>query len=141
LITPDVKLGKNVKIWQPELVNLYNCTIGDNCKVGAFVEIGKGVKIGNNCLIQAFAYICEGVTIEADVFLGQHSMFINDKFPPSDKRWQTLVKEGASIGAGVIIMCGVTIGKNARIGAGSVVTKDIPDGALAYGNPARVVVK
>jgi len=141
LITPDVKLGKNVKIWYPTLVNLYNCWIGDDCHIASFVEIGKGVTIGKQCLIEAFAFIPEGVTIEDNVFVGPGVCFTNDRKPPSDKRELTLVKQGASIGANSTIICGVTIGKNARIGAGSVVTKDIPDGALAYGNPARIVVK
>lgn len=134
----NCKIGNDVKIWQPALVNLYECTIGDNCHIGAFVEIGKGVKIGDNCLIQAHAYICEGVTLENNVFVGQHSAFINDKFPPSKQRWETIVKEDASIGAGAIIMCGITIGKGAWIGAGAVVTKSIPPYAIAYGNPAQV---
>jgi acetyltransferase-like isoleucine patch superfamily enzyme len=137
VITPDVKLGKNVIIYQPELVNLYGCEIGDNCHIAAFVEVGKDVKIGSNCLIQAFAYICEGVILKDNVFVGQGVKFCNDKYPPSDKRWTTLVQEGASIGAGAIIMCGITIGKGAKIGAGSVVTHDIPGGAIVAGNPAR----
>lgn len=138
MIASDVKLGKNVKVWHDEIVNLYGCTIGDNCHIGSFVEIGKGVKVGKGCLIQAYAYICEGVTLEEDVFVGQGVLFINDPFPPSDKRGETIVGQGASIGAGSIIMCGITIGRKAMIGAGSVVTKNIPPYAIAYGNPAKV---
>jgi len=138
LIAPDVKLGNNVRIWHPELVNLFGCTIGDNVKIGTFVEIGRDVKIGAGCLIEAFCFICSGVTLEDNVFCAPHVCFTNDFWPPSGKRRPTLVKEGASIGANSTIVCGVTIGKHAMIGAGSVVTKDIPDYAMAYGNPAKV---
>lgn len=138
MIAPDVKLGKHVKIWYEELINLYGCTIGDDTRIASFVEIGKSVKIGARCFIEAFAYIPEGVIIEDDVFVGPAVKFSNDKYPPSGKRWKTLVKEGASIGANCTIVCGITIGKHAMIGAGAVVTKDVPDYALAYGNPARI---
>jgi len=150
MIGDDVKLGHNVMIYHPEMVNLYGCEIGDNTKIGAFVEIRKQVKIGRNCKIQAFAFIPEGVTIEDGVFIGPHACFINDRFPRAtingrlreDTDWQiekTLVKKGASIGANATILCGLTIGENALIAAGSIVTKDIPANTLAAGNPARVV--
>lgn len=149
LITPDVKLGKNVKIYG--FVNLYGCEIGDNTKIGAFVEIQKGAKIGKNCKISSHTFICEGVTIEDGVFIGHHVIFINDKYPRATNEqgalqtevdWvvrPTLVKRGASIGSGAVIMCDVTIGENAVIGAGSVVTKDVPPNAVVAGNPARVL--
>lgn len=149
LIAPDVKLGKNVKIYG--FVNLYGCEIGDNTKIGAFVEIQKGAKIGKNCKISSHTFICEGVTIEDGVFIGHHVIFINDKYPRATNEqgvlqtevdWivrPTLVKRGASIGSGAVIMCDVTIGENAIIGAGSVVTKDVPPNAVVAGNPARVL--
>lgn len=150
MIREDVRLGKNVKIYHPELVNLYGCEIGDNTKIGAFVEIRKQVKIGKNCKIQAFAFIPEGVTVEDDVFIGPHVCFINDKFPRATvagrlreetdwKAEKTLVERGASIGANATILCGLTIGKNAMVAAGSVVTKDVPANAIVMGNPARIV--
>ncbi len=150
MISKDVKLGVNVKVFHPELVNLYGCEIGDNTKIGTFVEIRKQVKIGRNCKIQAFVFIPEGVTVEDNVFIGPHVCFINDKFPRAtiggrleeDRDWEiceTLVKEGASVGANSTILCGVTIGENAMIGAGSVVTKDVPADMVVSGNPARVV--
>lgn len=153
MITKDVKLGKNVKIYHPDLVNLYGCTIGNNCVIGAFVEIRKQVKIGNNVKIQAFAFIPELVTIGDGVFIGPHVCFINEKHPKavdekgkllkpmSLKSLPTLVKKQANIGAGAIIMCGVTIGKGAIVGAGAVVVKNIPDGATVIGNPARILRK
>ena len=137
------KIGKNTKIWDKKgLWGEYE--IGDNCKVGKFVEIG-GAKIGNNCKIEAFAFIPPGVTIEDDVFIGPHACFTNDLYPravPREGRWElvkTLVKKGASIGANSTIVCGVTIGKYAMVGAGSVVTKDVPDHTLVVGNPARII--
>jgi len=150
VIKEDVKLGKDVKIYHPELVNLYGCEIGDNTKIGAFVEIRKQVKIGKNCKIQAFVFIPEGVTVEDDVFIGPHVCFINDRFPRAtvDGRLQdetdwklekTHVQKGASIGANATILCGVTIGKNAMVAAGSFVTKDVAADALVAGNPARFV--
>jgi len=136
--TKNCKIGKNTKIWH--FTNLYGCEIGDNCMIGSFVEIGKA-KIGNNCRIEAHAFIPEGVTIEDNVFIGPHVCFTNDKYPKATGEWQlkkTLVKEGASIGANATILCGITIGKNSLIGAGSVVTKDVPDNTVVVGNPAKV---
>lgn len=147
-IASDVKLGENVKIY--EFVNLYGCEIGDNTKVGAFVEITKGVKIGKNCKISSHTFICDGVTIEDSVFVGHNVTFINDKFPRAAKdgrlmeagEWElvpTLVRRGASIGSSATILCGVTIGENAVVGAGSVVTKDVPDNTIVAGVPARIL--
>ena len=150
-IASDVKLGKNVQIF--DFVNLYGCTIGDNTKVGAFVEIQKGVVIGKNCKISSHTFICEGVTIQDSAFIGHHVVFINDKFPASvnevgdlktDAGWSvipTVVEAEAAIGSNSTILCGVTIGKNAVIGAGSVVTKDVPRGAVVCGNPAKILKK
>jgi acetyltransferase-like isoleucine patch superfamily enzyme len=149
LIAPGVKLGRNVKIYG--FVNLYGCEIGDNTKIGAFVEVQKGVKIGKNCKISSHSFICEGVTIEDEVFVGHHVVFINDKYPratnergelQTEEDWQlqpTVVKRRASIGSGAVILCGVTIGENAVVGAGSVVTKDVPPYTIVVGNPARVL--
>jgi len=147
-IAPDVKLGKNVRIF--DFVNLYGCEIGDNTKVGTFVEIQKGVKVGRNVKISSHTFICEGVSIEDDVFIGHNVSFINDRHPRSTNQggglqsetdWKvvlTLVKRGASIGTSATIMCGVTIGERAMVGAGSVVTKDVPPDAVVVGVPARV---
>jgi acetyltransferase-like isoleucine patch superfamily enzyme len=147
-ITPDVKLGNNVRIF--DFVNLYGCEIGDNSKVGAFVEIQKGVKVGKNVKISTHTFICEGVTIEDDVFVGHNVSFINDKYPratnpggtlQTEADWKvvpTLIKRGASIGTSSTILCGVTVGENSIVGAGSVVTKDIPPNVIAVGVPARV---
>jgi UDP-2-acetamido-3-amino-2,3-dideoxy-glucuronate N-acetyltransferase len=147
-IAADVKLGKNVKMSQ--FINLYGCEIGDNTKIGAFVEIQKNAKVGNNCKISSHTFVCEGVTIEDDVFIGHGVTFINDSYPraTSDGRLQTeadwkvettLVKKGASIGSGATILSNVTIGENAIVGAGSVVTRDVPDSVIAAGNPAKVL--
>jgi acetyltransferase-like isoleucine patch superfamily enzyme len=148
LIADDVKLGKNVKIYG--YVNLYGCHIDDNTKIGAFVEIQKNVRIGKNCKISTHTFICEGVTIEDNVFIGHNVTFINDKYPcavnpkgelQTDEDWEvipTLVKRGASIGSSSTILCGITVGENAMIGAGSVVTKDVPDNAQAVGVPAKI---
>lgn len=142
-ITKDVKLGKNVKIY--DFVNLYGCEIGDNTKVGALVEIQKGAKIGKNCIISTHTFICEGVTIEDNVFVGHNVSFINDKYPRAPAgNWKlipTLVKKGASIGTSATILAGVTIGENALVGAGSVVTEDVPPNTVVVGNPAKFLRK
>ena len=146
LIAPDVKLGENVKIYN--FTNLYGCEIGDNTKIGTFVEIQKGAKIGKNCKISSHTFICEGVEIEDDVFIGHNVSFINDKIPrataegkmQTEADWKvipTLVKKGASVGTSATILCGITIGENAIVGAGSVVTKDVPANAVVVGNPAK----
>ena len=146
-ISNDVKLGKQVKVYG--FVNLYGCEIGDNTKIGTFVEIQKGATIGRNCKISSHTFICEGVTIEDGVFVGHNVTFINDRYPRAtndsgqlqdEEDWQceaTLVKRGASIGSSATILCGVTIGENAMVGAGSVVTHDVPAGATVVGNPAK----
>jgi acetyltransferase-like isoleucine patch superfamily enzyme len=147
-IAPDVKLGKNVRIFS--FTNLYGCEIGDDVKIGTFVEIQKGSKIGNRCKISSHTFICEGVTLEDDVFIGHNVVFTNDRYPRATANGQlqteadwacipTLVKNGASIGSGVVLLCGITIGEKAMIGAGSVVTKDVPAGATVAGNPARII--
>ncbi len=146
-ISDDVKLGENVKL--SKFINLYGCAIGDNTKIGAFVEIQKNARIGNNCKISSHTFICEGVDIEDDVFVGHGVTFINDTFPratnpggalQTEEDWRverTLVKKGASIGSGATILSNVTIGEKAIIGAGSVVTKDVPPNTVFAGNPAR----
>jgi acetyltransferase-like isoleucine patch superfamily enzyme len=148
-IAPDVKLGKNVRIY--DFTNLYGCEIGDDVKIGTFVEIQKGAKIGNRCKVSSHTFICEGVTLEDEVFVGHNVTFINDRYPratngggqlQTEADWvcvPTLVKRGASIGSGATLLCGVTVGENATIGAGSVVTKDVPPGTVVAGNPARIV--
>jgi acetyltransferase-like isoleucine patch superfamily enzyme len=150
-IAPDVKLGKDTKVY--DFVNLYGCEIGDRSKVGTFVEIQKGAKIGNDCKISSHTFICEGVTIEDGVFVGHNVSFINDKYPRStttggalqtEADWKvvtTLVKKGASIGTSTTVLCGVTIGENAIVGSGSVVTKDVPANTVVAGVPARVLRK
>ena len=149
-INPDVILGARVKIFHPTLVNLYGCRIGDDTKVGAFVEIQKGAVIGQRCKISSHTFICEGVTIEDEVFVGHGVMFINDPRPratsggqlQTEADWQvvpTRVATGASIGSGAAIMCGVTIGEHAMIGAGAVVTRDVPAHATVAGVPARLL--
>ena len=151
MIAADVRLGENVVIYHPDLVNLYGCELDDGCKVGAFVEIRKQVKVGRNVKIQAFAFIPEGVTIEDGAFIGPHVCFTNDKYPQAinpdgslmeTDDWEiipTLVKEGANVGANATIMCGITIGEHALVGAGAVVTRDVPAYAIVAGVPARVV--
>jgi acetyltransferase-like isoleucine patch superfamily enzyme len=148
-IAPDVKLGKGVRLFA--FVNLYGCEIGDDVKIGTFVEIQKGAKIGKRCKISSHTFICEGVQIEDEVFVGHGVTFINDRYPratsesgalQTEADWQcvpTVVKRRASIGSGATILCGVTIGEGALIGAGSVVTKDVPPRAVVAGNPARVL--
>jgi acetyltransferase-like isoleucine patch superfamily enzyme len=147
-IAADVRLGKNVKL--AKFLNLYGCRIGDNTKIGAFVEIQKNASVGDNCKISSHSFICEGVTIEDDVFIGHGVMFINDLYPratsgsgalQTEADWKverTLVRRGASIGSGATILANVTIGENALVGAGSVVTKDVPANAVVAGNPARL---
>jgi UDP-2-acetamido-3-amino-2,3-dideoxy-glucuronate N-acetyltransferase len=149
-IAPDVKLGQRVRIF--DFTNLYGCEIGDDVKIGAFVEIQKGVKVGNRCKISSHTFICEGVCLEDEVFIGHNVTFINDRFPratngatgqlQTESDWvcvPTRIKRGASIGSGATLLCGITIGENAVIGAGSVVTKDVPAGAVVAGNPARLI--
>ena len=139
MVDKSCSIGEGTKIWHPELVNLYGCRIGNNCNIGAFVEIGPGVVIGNNVRIAARCFIPEGVTIEDDCFIGPRATFCNDRFPPSSKdQWEKiLVRRGASIGAAAVILPGVTIGERAVIGAGSVVTRDVAAGETIYGIPAR----
>src|SRR5580698_7584676 len=149
-IAANVVLGRGVKIFQPDLVNLYGCSVGDESKIGAFVEVQKNVAIGSRCKISSHTFVCDGVTIEDDVFIGHGVMFINDLYPratapggelQTEADWQvvpTRVKRGASIGSGSVILAGVTIGEGALIGAGAVVTRDVPDHQIAKGVPARL---
>ena len=151
VIAPDVKLGQDVIIYN--FVNLYGCEIGDGTKIGSFVEIQKGVFVGRNCKVSSHSFICEGVTIADEVFIGHGVIFINDKYPrataadgslQSEDDWsvvETIVGRGASIGSGATILCGVTIGEYAIVGAGAVVTRDVPAGTSAAGNPARLLIK
>ena len=148
-IATDVRLGRNVRIY--DFTNLYGCEIGDDVRIGAFVEIQKGAKIGNRCKISSHTFICEGVTLEDGVFVGHHVVFTNDLYPratneegqlQTDEDWEcipTLVKRGASIGSGAVLLCGITVGEDSVIGAGSVVTRDVPRGAIVAGNPARII--
>jgi UDP-2-acetamido-3-amino-2,3-dideoxy-glucuronate N-acetyltransferase len=147
----DVKLGERVKTFG--FINIYGCEIGNDVKIGTFVEIQRGVKIGNRCKISSHTFICEGVTLEEEVFVGHGVMFTNDLFPRATNArgiqktsidWNclpTLVKRGASIGSGTTLLCGITVGERAFVGAGSVVTKDVPAGATVVGNPARILLK
>jgi acetyltransferase-like isoleucine patch superfamily enzyme len=149
VIAPDVKLGKNVRF--SKFINLYGCSIGDGTKIGAFVEIQKNSSVGANCKISSHTFICEGVTIEDNVFVGHNVAFINDTYPraanpdgtlQTEADWKvesTVVKKGASIGSGSTILANLTIGEGAIVGAGSVVTKDVPPRTIAAGNPARVL--
>ena len=148
-ITPDVKLGEGVKL--SRFINLYGCEVGDNTKIGAFVEVQKNARIGKSCKISSHTFVCEGVVIEDNVFVGHGVMFINDSYPrattgngtlQTEKDWKvepTLVRQGVSIGSGATILANVTIGENALIGAGSVVTHDVPANAIVAGNPARLL--
>lgn len=146
----NAKLGENVLIFHPDLVNLYGCTIGAETKIGTFVEIQKNVHVGSRCKISSHTFICEGVTIEDEVFIGHGVMFINDREPratldgslQSEADWiviPTHICKGASIGSGAVIMCGIKVGERALIGAGAVVTKDVPSGMVVAGVPARTV--
>jgi acetyltransferase-like isoleucine patch superfamily enzyme len=148
-IASDVKLGKGVRIFG--FTNLYGCEIGDDVKIGTFVEIQKGARIGNRCKISSHTFICEGVELEDEVFVGHNVTFVNDLYPRAtngdggmqqDADWEcipTRVKRGASIGSGTTLLCGVTVGERALVGAGSVVTKDVPAFTVVAGNPARVI--
>jgi acetyltransferase-like isoleucine patch superfamily enzyme len=148
-IASDVRIGENVKLSQ--FINLYGCAIGDNTKIGAFVEIQKNASVGKNCKISSHTFVCEGVTIEDEVFVGHGVIFINDIYPraatlegtlQTEQDWEvrkTLIRKGASIGSGVTILANVTVGENAIVGAGSVVTKDVPARMIVAGNPARVL--
>ena len=151
IIAPTVKLGQNVSL--AHFINLYGCAIGDGTKIGPFVEIQKNAFIGKNCKIQSHSFICEGVTIEDEAFVGHGVMFINDKYPRSttesgglqtEEDWKvvpTLIKRRASIGSNATILCGVTVGEGAIVGAGSVVTEDVPPETIVAGNPAKVIRK
>jgi UDP-2-acetamido-3-amino-2,3-dideoxy-glucuronate N-acetyltransferase len=151
MIAKDVRLGEGVRIFQPDLVNLYGCEIGDGTKVGAFVEIQKQVSIGQNCKISSHTFICSGVAIEDGVFIGHGVMFTNDRYPravnddgslQTEADWEcipTTVRAGSSIGSNATILCGLTVGKRALVAAGAVVTRDVPDYAIVAGVPARVV--
>jgi acetyltransferase-like isoleucine patch superfamily enzyme len=148
-IAPDVKMGRGARVYA--FTNLYGCEIGDDTKIGAFVEIQKGVRIGNRCKISSHSFLCEGVVLEDDVFVGHNVTFINDLYPratnaggqlQTEADWKciaTRVEQGASIGSSATLLCGITVGRRAIIGAGSVVTRDVPADAVVAGNPARVI--
>jgi acetyltransferase-like isoleucine patch superfamily enzyme len=148
-IGADVRMGRNVRIFA--FANLYGCEIGDDVRIGAFVEVQKNARIGSRCKISSHTFICEGVTLEDEVFLGHHVVFTNDLYPratneegqlQSEADWKcipTVIKRGASIGSGAVLLCGITVGERAVIGAGSVVTRNVPPGVIVAGNPARVI--
>jgi acetyltransferase-like isoleucine patch superfamily enzyme len=148
-ISGDVKLGENVKL--AKFINLYGCSIGDNTKIGAFVEVQKNAYIGRNCKVSSHTFICEGVIVEDDVFIGHNVTFINDVYPrattsagqlQTEADWvcgKTVIKQGASIGSSATLLCGITVGEHAIVGAGSVVTKDVPPYTIVAGNPARIL--
>ena len=148
-VAPDVKLGKDVKL--SKFVNLYGCEVGDETKIGAFVEIQKNASVGKRCKISSHTFICEGVTIEDNVFIGHGVMFINDSYPrataadgnlQTEADWnveRTIIRKGASVGSGATILSNITIGENAIVGAGSVVTRDVPPNSIVTGNPSRVL--
>jgi UDP-2-acetamido-3-amino-2,3-dideoxy-glucuronate N-acetyltransferase len=150
-ISDDVELGKDVKIYN--FVNLYGCKIGDNTKIGTFVEIQKGATIGKNCKISSHTFICEGVHIEDNCFIGHNVTFINDKYPratnpdgemQTEEDWEcipTYIRRGASIGSSTTLLCGITVGENATVGAGAVVTKDVPANSTVAGVPAKILKK
>ena len=149
-ISTDVKLGERVRIAHPHLVNLYGCSVGDDTRISAFVEVQKNAIVGARCKVSSHTFVCEGVTIEDEVFVGHGVVFTNDRYPraavggrpQTDHDWAvvpTLVRRGASIGSGAVILCGLTIGEGALVGAGAVVTHDVPDHGLVCGAPARLV--
>jgi UDP-2-acetamido-3-amino-2,3-dideoxy-glucuronate N-acetyltransferase len=149
-IAANVVLGAHVQIHHPELVNLYGCRIGDDVKIGAFVEIQKGAAVGNRCKVSSHSFLCEGVTLEDDVFVGHGVLFTNDRYPrathegrlQTEADWAvvpTVVRRGASIGSGAVLLCGITIGAHAIVGAGAVVTHDVPPHAIVAGVPARTI--
>ncbi len=149
-IDANVKLGTGVRVMHPELVNLYGCTIGDDTRIGAFVEIQKNATIGARCKISSHTFVCEGVAVEDEVFIGHGVMFINDRYPrataggrlQTEDDWKvvpTLVRRGASVGSGAVLLCGVTIGLGAMVGAGAVVTHDVPDHGVVCGVPGHLI--
>lgn len=142
MVDPDVKLGRNVKIFDEKLVNIFGCEIGDDSFIGPFVEITRGTRIGRNCKIESHSFLCDSVEVEDDVFIGHGTMFTNDLYPRTDRHVvyiKTVVGQGASLGTNATIIAGVVIGRNAVIGAGAVVTKDVPPLSIVAGNPARVL--